>query len=105
MSKVGKPEPKTIEEAQKNNQLAVFDLESLARGNDGTINIGTIGDDGKYTVIDSPDNLNNKYKQSYEKTNVSNINRGKDSGGDGERGVVSNGNLPENIGKTKPEKD
>jgi len=103
VSKVGKPEPKTIEEAQKNNQLAVFDLESLARGNDGTINIGTIGDDGKYTVIDSPDNLNNKYKQSYEKTNVSNINRGKDSGGDGERGVVSNGNLPENIGKTKPE--
>lgn len=45
---------------------------------------------------------NKANKQSYEKTNVSNINGGKDTGGDGKGSVVSNGNLPENIGKPKP---
>lgn len=87
VSKVGEPDAATIAAAHKADQLGVFDLESLARGNDGTINIGEFKD-GKYVPLDKPNNLHKNYVKSYETTNLPAVNKGKklranSEGGDG----------------------
>lgn len=63
VSKVGTPDEKTIAQAQKAKQLAVFDLSNF-----NTIDVGTIDEEGKYTKLGKASDLNDQYRRKIEGT-------------------------------------
>jgi hypothetical protein len=58
VSRVGDASAETIEEAQKNQQLGVFDLKTF-----DTINIGKLDDKGRYTRLDEATSLHNQHQE------------------------------------------
>lgn len=57
VSRVGEASAETIEEAQKNEQLGIFDLRTF-----DTINIGKI-DQGRYTRLDEAASIHNRHQE------------------------------------------
>lgn len=89
VSRVGKPSAKTIEEAQANQQLAVFDLEHFKE-----ISTGQLADN-KYTKIDEASNIHDKHQREISGTSVEGGDGGvrqipeSKEGGDGKNGEGS----------------